>query len=110
MERKEILDNPYGFSISYTRIIYYSLSKHRNSALYIHVILMSGKIKLLYQKWVRFGKKVANFQIRLLFVLVYFIFIVPFGAFFRIFYKYQKAGWHRPNPGKNYQDDTKKQF
>jgi len=52
-----------------------------------------SKIRVFYAKWVRFGKKAAAFQIRLLFTLVYFIFFIPFSLIVKLFSKKKQGGW-----------------
>lgn len=47
-------------------------------------------MKKIFEKWKKIAGKVANFQIRLLLFLVYFIVITPVGVFVILFKDYLK--------------------
>lgn len=47
-------------------------------------------MKKIFKKWKKIAGKVANFQIRLLLFLVYFIVITPVGVFVILFKDYLK--------------------
>ncbi|MBN2406568.1 MAG: hypothetical protein JXJ19_02625 [Elusimicrobia bacterium] len=71
---------------------------------------MLKKIKKLYGRWVEIGKKVASFQIRVLFTIVYFIFIVPFGYMFKLLTPGKEAGWQDAAEEKIDIDKARRQF
>lgn len=53
---------------------------------------MFKKIKEFYKKWIKLGRKIANFQVRFVFTVFYFILIIPFGLIIRLFFK-ESSGW-----------------
>ena len=61
------------------------------------------KFKQKYKKLIVFGKKVAAFQIRILFSGVYYLFILPFALILSLITKKEKSGWKKIN----YSDDLK---
>ncbi len=71
---------------------------------------MSEKIKLLWRRWTALGKKIATFQIKVLFTLTYVILIIPFGLLFRMFIRFPKAGWQKVKPEKITPDEARRQF
>jgi len=56
---------------------------------------MFTKLKQLYGRWIVLGKKIAAFQIRAIFTLTYFIFIIPLGMIVKFFYSIDKPGWRQ---------------
>ncbi|MFC2061495.1 hypothetical protein ACFLUV_03190 [Elusimicrobiota bacterium] len=72
---------------------------------------MLEKIKVIYGKWVKVGKKVAAFQVRILFTVAYFIIIVPFGLVFKLLTSSSKSGWKESkNEDKNSLEAARRQF
>ena len=76
---------------------------------------MKDRLKLLWAKWldsrfVRFGRKIAAFFIRIVFTVAYFIVIIPFGMLFRIFSKIPEPGWHDVEGHKSDIDDARRQY
>jgi len=70
---------------------------------------MFKKIKKAYKKWVKFGKKVANFQVKALFTIVYIIFIIPAGLLFKLFFDWKK-GFHPSGENSSCLDSARRQF
>ncbi|MCF7875017.1 MAG: hypothetical protein K9L95_05510 [Candidatus Omnitrophica bacterium] len=66
--------------------------------------------KKIYQKWVRVGKKIATFQVRAIFTLVYFLVAIPYGLFFRLFARPFKSGWIDAKVYSSNLEDSRKQF
>ncbi|MFC2091200.1 hypothetical protein ACFLTD_00315 [Elusimicrobiota bacterium] len=53
----------------------------------------------------------ANFQIRVLFTINYFLFIVPFSIAARFFARFPGPGWHSVDgPDKTSLEDARRQF
>jgi hypothetical protein len=69
-----------------------------------------NKIKTLYRAWVRTGRKIAGFQIRLVFSLAYIFFILPFGLVFKRFSKQPESGWHPVKPETITMEKARNQF
>lgn len=51
------------------------------------------KIKHFWERWKKFGRKIADFQGRVLLTITYFLVIIPVGFAFQLF--------SRPTPAKN---------
>jgi hypothetical protein len=66
--------------------------------------------KKIYQKWARVGRKIATFQIRAIFTLVYFLVTIPYGLLFRLFARPFKSGWIETKTYSNDLEDSRKQF
>jgi len=49
--------------------------------------------KFYTRRVIKFGKKLARFQTRAVFNTAYFLVIIPYGVFFRLFAKPFKSGW-----------------
>jgi hypothetical protein len=71
---------------------------------------MLNRIKLIYKRWVKFGKKVAAFQIKVIFTLAYFILIVPFGLILKIFCAFNKIGWQKVEQEETTLESASRQF
>jgi len=71
---------------------------------------MFEKLKRFYQKWIKFGKKIANFQVKVIFTIFYFLFIVPFGLILKIFPKDKKSGWQKTKQSNINIEIAKRQF
>lgn len=72
--------------------------------------MMFKKVKLLYKRWVKVGRKIAAFQIRVLFTIAYYICIVPFGFIVKIFSGSSKTGWQKVKSEKISLEDAGRQF
>lgn len=59
----------------------------------------------LKEKWLEIGKKLASFQVRILFTTVYYIIIVPYSIFYKLFNKDPSPGWKKT---KKVQDSIKR--
>ena len=66
--------------------------------------------KRLYSRWIKIGKRVAAIQTKLLFTLIYFTVIVPFGILVKPFFRPYKSGWiHKETSGSS-MEKAKRQF
>jgi len=63
---------------------------------------MRATLRRLWQGWKRVGKKIGDFQARVLLTVFYFVFLAPFALGVRFLADplglKQRAGWHPVTP------------
>ena len=70
---------------------------------------MFKKLKVFYAKWKKTAQKIANFQVRVIFSIAYFIFIIPMGLIFKIFHS-EKSGWQEAKETEASLPEARRQF
>jgi len=71
---------------------------------------MIKKLKIFYARWIKLGRKIAAFQVRAVFILAYYIIILPMGLIFRIFSPGYRAGWIEVEKKETGLEEASRQF
>ena len=108
-----MVDDTNDYCFYSSRDINLACTEFRGCAVYLYSLLMFNQMKRFIRKIKKLAQKLANFLVRVITFIFYFIFITPFGIFVRLFKDYldikREPSWQIHKETSNIDDFLKRQ-